>query len=54
MKISELLLEKLACPCASHGKLLVDGGELRSTCCNQKFAVKNGIPVLLPTGGDNA
>lgn len=42
----------LACPCADHGRLEVDGSRLVCVICGAHYDVKDGIPVLLPPSGD--
>ena len=44
-----MLIDLLACPNPDHGTLVeVDGG-YRCATCDARFAVLDGIPVLLPT-----
>jgi uncharacterized protein YbaR (Trm112 family) len=43
------LWDVLACPCPEHAPLRADeeAGELVCTSCGRRFAVRDGIPVLL-------
>ena len=41
------VLDMLACP-HCHGSLAFVGGELRCESCQSSYAVKDGIPILLP------
>ncbi|WP_460594666.1 Trm112 family protein [Geomonas sp. Red276] len=47
MAISKALLEILACP-NCHGALTEGDDHLRCPACSLRFAVREGIPVLLP------
>lgn len=45
-----MLDELIACPNPDHGTLqAVDGGYVCQTC-GAHFEIRDGIPVLLPTG----
>lgn len=53
--ISAELWEVLACPCEAHGALAADesAGEIVCTVCKRRFAVRDGIPVMLLDGAVN-
>ena len=44
-----MLDEVIACPNPDHGTLLLSDAGYTCTVCGATFAVRNGIPVLLPS-----
>ncbi len=43
------LWEVLACPCPQHAPVTADeaGGQIACTKCDARFAVRDGIPIML-------
>lgn len=44
------LADCIVCPNPDHGALVEREQGYQCTVCGAEFAVRNGIPVLLPTG----
>ena len=40
----------IACPNADHGDLTIIDDNYVCTTCGGRYEIRNGIPVLLPTG----
>jgi uncharacterized protein YbaR (Trm112 family) len=48
-KLSKELVAILACPgCKKALKLLKDKKELECVGCKQKYAIREGVPILMP------
>jgi uncharacterized protein len=47
MALDPELLELLACPSDDHAPLREEADELVCTCCESRFPIEDGIPVLL-------
>lgn len=45
-----MLDELIACPNPDHGTLAQQDGGYVCQTCGARFEIRNGIPVLLPTG----
>lgn len=50
-KLNRALLDILACPCEHHAPVEYDSAADNLTCrrCQTKFAVRDGIPIMLLT-----
>ena len=49
MTIAQELLDILVCPiCKTPVKLLPDGSALKCSTCRRVYAIRDGIPVMLP------
>ncbi len=48
------LWEVLACPCPQHAPVTADeaGGQIACTKCDARFAVSDGIPIMLLDRGN--
>jgi len=49
-----MLEDVIACPNPDHGVLVASDGGYTCAACGATFEVRNGIPVLLPTGSSEA